>query len=292
MVDIQVDTREGSADWIETTLLARNSPIGIDELNSAAVEDAGLEPSEVSLGLRVMSVRERWLGSLYPFAIKDIYVAPIDGARSSIYAPLLLLSPGSPARQLIASQPSSDMSALFERITVDASAMLLGPGSKALRFGWPSDVGRPERFSEAIEWLALQMGVKSGTSFRSPLRKDGGVDVVGWRPFPDQRSGFPVVLVQCTVQRDFVSKSRDIDLRNWSNWLALDIEPTTILAIPGTVAKPEQWNEIALRSLILDRIRIVGLLKGRKLSTYEYGSEFVSHMLRELCDHLAGASTR
>ena len=29
--------------------------------------------------------------------------------------------------------------------------------------------------------------------------------------------------------------------------LALDIDPTTILAIPGTVAKPEQWNEIALR---------------------------------------------
>jgi len=292
MADIHLDNREDVADWIETTLLARKSPIGIDELNSAAFEDAGLEPSKVGLGLRVMTVRKRWLGTLYPYAVTDIYIAIDDTAGNSVYAPLLLLTPGSPARQLVASQPTSDMASLFERITVDATAQLLGPGSNALRFGWPSDVGRPERFSEAIEWLAQQMGVKSGSSFRSPLRKDGGVDVVAWRPFPDQRSGFPVALVQCTVQRDFVSKSRDIDLRNWSNWLALDIDPTTILAIPGTVAKPEQWNEVALRSLILDRIRIVGLLSGKDLSIYEYGPQFVSHMLRELHDHLAGASPR
>jgi len=291
MPDIQIENREDTADWIETTLLARGSPIGIDELNAAAYADSGLAESDVGLGLRVMTVRERWLGHQYPFTITDIFVAPKEDAERSVYSPLLLLSPGSPARQLVATQPTSDMAALFERLTVDATQQLMGPQATAIRFGWPSEHGRPERFGDAIEWLATKMGIKSGTSFRSPLRKDGGVDVIAWRPFPDKRPGFPIALVQCTVQREVVSKSRDIDLRNWSNWLALDIDPTTILAIPGTVAKPEQWNEIALRALILDRIRIVGLLDGIALEQFEYGQEFVDHMLNKLGELLAGAKS-
>lgn len=292
MTDLQLDNREDTADWIETTLLCRQAPIGIDELNTAAHEDCGLSSSEVGLGLRVMAVRSRWLNKFYPFTLTDIYVAPNPGASETAYAALLLLTPGSPARQLVASQPSSDMAALFERITAVAINRLMGPQSVALRFGWPSEVGRPERFNDAIEWLAAQMGIKGGTSFRSPLRKDGGVDVVAWRPFPDKRPGFPVALVQCTMQRDIVPKSRDIDLRNWSSWLALDIDPTTMLAVPGTIAKPEHWNEIALRTLILDRIRIVGLLEHQTVTEFEYGTDYVTHMLKKLSDLLAGTRQR
>jgi hypothetical protein len=282
MGDIQIESREDVADWVETTLLTRQSPIGIDELNSLAKEEGDLSESEVGLGLRVMRVRQRWLGEQYPFQLSDIYVAPHPQAAESLYAALLLLSPGSPNRQLFHPQPSQSMAALFEKIVVEATQRMMGPQTRAVRFGWPSDIGRPERFSDAIEWLAQLMGIKSGTAFRSPLRKDGGVDVVAWRPFPDKRSAFPVALVQCTVQREVVSKSRDIDVRNWSGWLALDIDPTTILAIPGTVAKTEDWNEIALRALILDRIRLVGLLDNSQLASFEYGLEFVNGSLIKL----------
>ncbi len=292
MADIQIDNREDAADWIETTLLVRGSPIGIDELNSAAREDCGLADSEVGLGLRVMHMRQRHLGPLYPFSLTDIFVAPETSATSSNYAALLFLSPGSPTRQLVSPQPTGEMTALFERLTTVAIQALMGSESRALRFGWPSENGRPERFSDAIDWLANQMGIRSGTAFRSPLRKDGGVDVVAWRPFPDKRSGFPVALVQCTVQRDIVPKSRDIDVRNWAGWLALDLEPATFLAFPGTVAKTEDWNEIALRTLVLDRIRITGLLNNEPLGSFDYGTEFVSQSISKILKHLSGSSTR
>ena len=91
-------------------------------------------------------------------------------------------------------------------------------------------------------------------------RKDGGVDIVAWRPFPDGRSGFPVVLVQCTLQQEILSKAADVDVRNWAGWLTLDTDPMIALAVPGTIPSDETWNEIAARSLILERVRLVGLI--------------------------------
>lgn len=86
------------------------------------------------------------------------------------------------------------------------------------------------------------------------------MDVVGWRPFPDGRSGFPVLLVQCTLQREILSKAADVDVRYWSGWLILDAEPLTALAVPQTISPGVVWDEIAVRCLILDRIRLAGLL--------------------------------
>ena len=288
MPDLEIENREQIADWVETTLLARKRPIGRTTLVRCAEHDCALSEPSLASGIQVMRNRARTLGDDYPFEVSDIAVRPRESASTSIYQALLLLSPGSPYRQLIAPKPTSDMAVLFEQITVEATKQLLGSNSDALRFGWPSDEGRPERFSDAIEWLAKRMGVESGTAFRPPKRKDGGVDVVAWRSFPDGRKGFPVTLVQCTLQRDIVPKSRDIDLRIWAGWLTLEVDPLVILAVPGTVESTEDWNEIAVRSLILDRIRITGLVNHLDVSSFELAERFTERGLTELGDHLSG----
>src|SRR5439155_17165751 len=128
---------------------------------------------------------------------------------------------------------------LLERATCSALEGLLGPGTRALRFGWPSDSGRPQDFSSAIRWLAEAMHIGLSAGYRPPRRKDGGVDVVAWRPFKDGRPGFPIVLAQCTIESDVLAKSRDIDIRQWATWLALDASILIALAIPGTVPRDE-----------------------------------------------------
>jgi hypothetical protein len=290
MPDIVCDNREETADWIETTLLVRGRPIGIDQLNSVAAEDCGISESQVGTGLQAMSIRARILGSLYPFTIvPGLYVEQKPHASTTLYSTMLFLSPGSPYRQLFASQPTSEMVILFERLVARAMQSFLGAQAVVIRFGWPGEIGRPERFSDAIEWLAGLMEIRAGTSFRPPLRKDGGVDVIAWRPFPDKRTSFPVWLVQCTVQREVVSKSRDIDVRNWSNWLAFDVDPSTVLAVPGLISRTEVWNEIALRTLVLDRIRIVGLLEDCIAEQIEFGLDFNDLAIQRLKTRLSGA---
>lgn len=260
-VDLAVAGREAIADWVETTLLVRRGrQLGSDALHALALEEIGVARAQVELALAVMRRRASLLGASYPFQIWDWACRARPAADQTAYAALVLLTPLGPARQILHTSPTPEMAVLFERLTERAVATLWGPSGRALRFGWPSDIGRPPEFFSAIEWLARQMGLTVGAGYRPPRRKDGGVDVVGWRPFPDGRSGLPLMLVQCTLQADILNKARDIDRRLWATWLVLDDEPQVALAVPQTIANETEWSQMALHGTILERLRLTGLL--------------------------------
>jgi hypothetical protein len=218
----------------------------------------GWAAQDVSHALNVMGRRQRLCGSGYPFTVQTVGVRRTH-TGPSVYDALLLMSrEDGPFRASVAELQAAAKA--FEYVTQAAMVGLLGPSSRSVRFGYPSDEGRPPLFPDAIRWLAERMGISLGQSYRPPRRQDGGVDVVAWRSFDDGRRGFPVVLVQCTLQRDYVDKSRDIDLRTWSGWLAFDSDPLTALALPFTVARDETWNEMAANVIVLDRLRLTHLL--------------------------------
>jgi hypothetical protein len=227
-----------------------------------AGELIGHSEHQVALAVHTMERRSDLLGGSYPFQVAEDYLRVNKSAQEFSYTALLTMTATSPIGQL--SAPSTAefevLAVQFEKVTEVAVRSLLGPGSRALRFGYPNDHGRPSDFQEAMVWLAEQLGVNLGTKHRPPRRKDGGVDVIGWRPFPDNKSGMPLVLVQCTLQKDFAGKAADIDLRHWSGWIELPTPPTTVLAIPGHVTANAKWEEIAARSMILDRFRLAGLI--------------------------------
>jgi hypothetical protein len=290
MPNLAAGDREGIADWIETTVLVRGQHLGFDKLQVCAEEELNVTAAQFDLARTVLAARSRLLGTRYPFELLlDVAIRPTASARMSPYSLLLLASPGSPARQLLHPQPTQEMCIAFERLVCLALANLLGASACAVRFGWPSDEGRPPDFHGAIEWLASKMGITTGSAYRPPRLKDGGVDVVAWRPFPDGRSGFPVVLVQCTVQGSVLPKSADIDVRYWSGWLTLDTDPLTALAIPGTIASSEAWNEIAVRCLILDRHRLSGLLPESGLLAVSGATSLVDQQVGALAPLLRGA---
>ncbi|GAB2592226.1 hypothetical protein [Microlunatus antarcticus] len=278
--------REHIADWIEVSLLVRGPrPIGLDALLGFFQKSQGLEPQRLTAGLREMSRRASLLGSRYPFKIHGEYAVRSENhATGSTYALLTLLSPGNPVREYLGAVPDDGSAVHFESVVVDAVKSIWGVNGRALRFGWPSDVGRPPEFDLAIQWLAQQIGVPVGLGYRQPRRKDGGVDVVGWRPFPDRRSGFPVLLVQCTLQENLVAKGLDIDRRLWSSWLAMDVDPETALATPAALTVGPVWDELALKYMVLDRLRLVGLAVEQ--TTDEVALGWVRQTVDELHEHL------
>ncbi|MSQ28897.1 MAG: hypothetical protein EXR68_00175 [Dehalococcoidia bacterium] len=289
MTDLEIAGRENVADWIEQTLLARGSvQIGLDALFKFAIAEIGQHEAAVTLALNAMERRAQALGDAYPFQVFQYAVRALPNAKLNPYSLLLLMTPQSPSRQLIR-EGIEPMAIAFERLVVVALESLLGSTARAVRFGWPGDQGRPPEFYGAIEWLAAKMGIPAGQAYRPPRRKDGGVDVVGWRPFPDGRSGFPVMLVQCTLQQDVTQKAADIDVRNWAGWLKLDADPTTALAVPGTIPTGETWDKISVRSLILERIRLAGLLSGKTLAEFPGCTELLDAQVTQLIDLLAGA---
>ena len=263
MSEIRISGNEQIADWIETTIISDGTgSAGNISIEGRARDAISVEAAAVGLAFTTMKRRSQLLGAQYPFEVTPVGILCSPSARSNPYTALLLMTPEGLARQSVNPTPTQSMAELFERIACRAMVGLLGPESVALRFGWPSDIGRPVNFPAAIKWLAEKMRISPGNAYRPPRRKDGGVDVVAWRPFPDGRSGFPVVLVQCTLGREILTKASDIDVRNWAGWLTLDADPATALAVPGTVPADESWNELAAKCLVLDRIRLIGLLEG------------------------------
>lgn len=288
MALLEAATRDAIADWIEVTVLARNRSTSHEAILRAARDDLALSEERVSLAFHTLASRLTVLGDSYPFELTPVAIQPRPNARELPYSVLLLISPGSPVRQLIWGEPPIEVDAAFERLTALALETLFGSGAQAIRFGWPGDDDRPPAFNDAVAWLAKKMGIQIGAGYRQPRRRDGGVDVVAWRRFPDGKSGFPVILVQCTLQSRLVEKALDIDTRIWSSWLTLDTEPMTVLATPGTIGNAETWNEIAMRCMILERMRLAGLLAHDACAQARVSDSFASELLGSLAPHLSG----
>jgi hypothetical protein len=257
MLDVQPSGNEEIADWLEIAIISGgNKGNTIHKLETWANDLCQLSPVQVASGLAVMERRSKILNEKYPFELNDFAVVYNAEAALGPYTYLLSISRPSYVAKWQNASPTQEDSDLFENFVAEVMENYLGKDSSAIPFGWPSKVGRPQDFNSAVIWLANKMGIEAGTAFRPPRRKDGGVDVVAWKSFKDRRTGFPMFLVQCTLQKEFVSKSRDIDLRLWSGWLEIDRDPITVLAVPKTIPAGEQWNEISANSILMERLRL------------------------------------
>lgn len=262
MTDFVVSSSEEIADWIETSLLVSASGhLGRDRVDELASAEIGAPATKVSMGLSVMSRRAAVLGDSYPFAVNNFAVLRRDCGLAATYGTLLCLTPSSVARQTVRATDTAAMGNLLEEISEMALANFWGPGGGAVNFGYPSKQGRPEAFDQAVEWLAGRMGLQPGSGYRPPRRKDGGVDVILWRHFADGRSGFPIALAQCTIQAETFTKTTDIDLRLWASWLAMDVDPMSLLVIPGTIrtAGPD-WSQLSTVVMVIERLRLLELV--------------------------------
>jgi hypothetical protein len=97
-----------------------------------------------------------------------------------------------------------------------------------------------------------------------------------WRVFRDARSGFSVMLVQCTIARDFEKKSKDIDDRFWRAILGLQAEPITALALPYCIPEEDDndWILACRRmQVVLDRMRLCELLESAEPSSAPHRHE-------------------
>jgi len=252
-----------SADLVEAIVLtSMSNAIGMAEIEKIVNSFQPRIGIRLDSALAAIKRREMLLGSSYPIEVLPSAFKKRGQWAHLWYTSFLPMSPNSVFRSQMKIDDIQVCAEIFERSATVAIRELLGGSAEAMRFAWPSESGRPQEFSDAIRWLSEKMGLRVGAGFRPPRRKDGGVDVVAWRPFIDGRSAFPVILAQCTIQADVLTKSLDIDLRSWSNWLMLLRDPATVLTVPFVLtASSEDWNEVSQRHVILDRFRLVELLQ-------------------------------
>ena len=266
------------ADLIECIVFAHSdNALGVHQIRKIIDSSSDLGDTAFNWGLTRMNRRQGLLKSNYPLEISNSAVRKKADWQLSTYLLLLGLSGNSALTDSKHGRPIPRAEIVFEKVSEIAISNWLGKESSSIRFGWPSEVGRPAEFPEAIKWLSEKIGVNLGTAYLPPIRKDGGVDIVVWRHFIDRREGFPLLLVQCTLQEDLVTKSKDIDVRNWSSWLTLDTDPWTLVATPRMVAEgTDRWKQITRKSIIFDRIRLTSFLQNYE--SMDASSEIVENL--------------
>jgi len=266
LVPTDTDDEIALADWLEATMLIEGrSYIPRAKIRkyikSIFAED---QPDVcVEILLREIGRRRRHCGSAYPFNEEGSGVKYTQSAVGTPYVFMLCISVSKPYRD---EHRQSDTDELFDSLVLDALRKYLGLGTVGVRFGAPASGRRPRNFQEAIYWLAETMNLPKGTGTPRRTGGDGGLDVIVWRPFRDRRSGFLVVLAQCTVQRDWVIKAKDLTEDIWRGWIDMGKNPHLALAIPFVVPfKYEKWDELRrLVHTLLDRLRLTELLEDAK----------------------------
>lgn len=266
------------ADWAEGTLLAEErkslSKASIRQrLSNALHLDHG--DLDVQMGLLFSEIRRRMLlaSPNYPFRGSSAGLTRDATVDKVVYEFLLWLSISPTFRE---EERQSEVDQLFDDLAKLAAARYLGQGAVSVRFAHPSSDGRPSGFKAAIGWLCDLMDLPVGEANPRSAIKDGGVDVVAWRPFRDRRSGFTVLLCQCTVQLLWTGKGKDIVVDKWKGWISLGKAPLTALVVPFAVPTSYSiWDEVRRTvNIPIERLRLCELLMADDVSNLDVISDW------------------
>jgi hypothetical protein len=272
------DAIEDQADWIELRCVSdEGESTSLSDLirqlrRSGTVErDAGSEQSErlaedvfSELDSRAKSCGE----DRYPFELDPHGIRRRQDFLDSPYIFQLLLTHFG----IVTPSGIPSPEKVFEEISAFAAGRYFGgEDPMAFAFGFPRRYEH-KNFHDALNNLCLRLEEGEGASLpeREPERterlakilaqKDGGLDVVAWKQFPDRRAGKLVGFGQCACGKaDWRTKFTSLQPSNFFNlWLRkhFAVSPVRMFFVPRRVEQRE-WSDIAIQAGVLfDRCRI------------------------------------
>lgn len=243
------------ADWIELNVATTQEHIAKSRVGSVVERESGTEPSESFLSdvWRQLEYRERLYRNPI-FKVSERTVEPIPDAHvSREYLACLIWS--LEGVQGATQQPGK----LFERITRKAVEVYLS--GRAIVVGWPFEPEEDETEESQIQRKIRQVAdeIKERFVEAPPARfNDRGVDVIGWIPFIDGRTGQVVLLVQCTAG-DWKGKV-PVPLDNWCQYIHWTRNPAIGFAVPRIIIDSDWHERSREKGMMFDRARIINLL--------------------------------
>ncbi len=154
----------------------------------------------------------------------------------------------------------NEQGALFEELTKEALEKLFH-GWRVHPTGWTRTT--PNKLADVVEAVASLLGEskKELEPWTRPRANDAGLDLLCYRPFPDNRVGVPVYLMQCASGGDWEGKLHTPSLRIWTQIVQFTADPKKAFATPFAFLEDEfRRNCNLVDGLLLDRYRLLSVV--------------------------------
>lgn len=147
---------------------------------------------------------------------------------------------------------------LFEKVVETICPALL-PGWTSYRTGWSPDEATDVR--TIVAELCTRLRVKGAPDlddWAAPTSKDGGLDIVCYRQFEDEREALPTFLLQCASGKNWRDKIDTPNARRWQKYLNAAVRPSTGIVAPFVIEAGE-LRRAALdgQVVVFDRLRML-----------------------------------
>lgn len=147
---------------------------------------------------------------------------------------------------------------LFERCTELVCPSLL-PGWQTYRAGWtPDDAKNIPGIVQALCDLLFTTGAADLDQWISPQGNDGGLDLVCYRTYGDEREGTPVFFLQCASGKNWRQKIHTPNGATWKKYLNSAVTPSTGIIAPFVIENAElKRASLEGQAIVFDRIRLL-----------------------------------
>ncbi len=253
-----IEDTQALADWMEANLFLRRS-ISRAELRRHFSIQTEHDSETIDIALESLFneiiYRNRIAAPVYPFIIDNPSIIVGTNPNLEHYKFLLLLELSPNFRK----QGLQDVAEkIFDSLVIEALKKYVGDGGRVISFAWPPTGDRPSDFKEALQYLCACLHLPRGMSKDSYYKKDGGVDVVAWKSFPDDREAYWLMLIQCTIQKDWFQKSKDALPSIWLGRIDSGMQANVALAIPFKIPIDFLlWDELRHTvNVVFERFRL------------------------------------
>jgi len=262
LVDEDDSTTTVYADWVECSALFHDGSISKADVKDCFSEidshDSDSMSSTVADIWSEIERRKRILRQCCPVSINGNRITAENWHDYTAYSFCLLLSYSKSNREWEQKfcKDYQTQGALFERISA-AALINIFKNWEVKQTGWSKTI--PVGIKKKIQQIIIDLGEEKGLDDPRPIDKDGGVDILCYRKFPDKRGNYPVFFVQCATGRNWIDKRGEDALSLWQRWI--DFKAPNLLS--RGFAVPFAFSDVTFRKtqihgkcLILDRIRL------------------------------------
>ncbi|MDF0596313.1 hypothetical protein [Psychromarinibacter halotolerans] len=254
-------------DWLEACLLFSSDRVSKNDVVDLLIEEQVCDDDSQDLAYQIatngwdeLSRRQRWGGlSLEADFTRDRLTRRTTWEDDLFSSFMVLLSLFKIFPEWAAGHRDFvGQGDLFERCTELICPALL-PGWKTYRAGWtPEDAKNIPGIVDALCELLFTSGAADLNEWIAPQGNDGGLDLVCYKTFGDEREGMPVFFLQCASGKNWRDKIHTPNGRTWQKYLNAAVMPSTGIIAPFVIESAElKRASLEGQAIVFDRLRLL-----------------------------------